>query len=77
MNYKYEDLDHGIAMRSDTCVIISWDSKLKESKDWTTVRSVNNLDQPFYRILLDEDTEGYYFSPSFGQLNVPEGNYQI
>ena len=77
MNYNYEDPDHDIAMRSDTCVITSWDIKLKESKEWTTVRSVSNMDQPFYRILLDEDSLGYHYSPSFGQLNVPEGYYQI
>ena len=77
MNYKYEDLDEddGVIMRSGTCVITSWDDKFKESKEWTTGKGVDNLDQPFYHILLDDDDPGFFFAYFDGRFNVAEGNY--
>ena len=58
-----------------TCVITSWDDKFIESKEWTTGKGVDNLDQPFYHILLDDDDPGYFSAYFPGHFNVAEGNY--
>lgn len=74
MNYTYED-EENEEMRNNTCVIVSWDVMFKESKEWTTGKGVYNLDQPYYHILLDNDSPGFTYPYFYGHFNVAEGNF--